>query len=111
MGLFSRKPTLHDQVLSELGQMFASPDLVADDPTPGSELLDASRLDFTVESLALVDDFLDQMRQRQLVEDEEDYCKLVLRCGAYVGEVILRNATGKTYHWLDSKGALKINKS
>jgi hypothetical protein len=110
MGLFSRKPELQDQALSELGQMFASPELVTDDPTPGTELLDPSRLDFTVESLAFVDDYLDQMRQRQLVEGTEEYCKLVLRCGAYVGEVILRNANGKTYHWLDYKGALKINK-
>ena len=38
MGLFSRKPELQDQALSELGQMFASPELVVDDPTPGSEL-------------------------------------------------------------------------
>jgi hypothetical protein len=77
MGLFNRKPELQDQALGELGQMFASPELVADDPTPGSELLDASRLDFTVESLGFVDDYLDQMRQRQLVEGEEDYGKLV----------------------------------
>ena len=111
MGLFSRKPELQDQALSELGQMFASPELVADDPTPGSELLDASRLDFSVESLGFVDDYLEQMRQRQLVEGDEDYGKLVLRCGAYVGEVILRNANRQTYHWLDYKGALKINKS
>jgi hypothetical protein len=111
MALFSRKPELQDEALSELGQMFASPELVADDPTPGSELLDASRLDFSVESLSFVDDYLDQMRRRQLVEGGEDYCKLVLRCGAYVGEVILRNATGKAYHWVDYKGALKINKS
>src|SRR5262245_35441546 len=110
MGLFSRKPELQDQALSELGQMFASPELVADDPTPGSELLDASRLDFTVESLAFVDDYPEQVRGRQLVEGEEDYCKVVLRCGAYVGEVILRNAKDKTYHWLDYQGALKINK-
>lgn len=111
MGLFSRKPELQDQALSELGQMFASPGLVADDPTPGSELLDSSRLDFTVESLRFVDDFLEQMRARHFEEGSEDYCKLVLRCGAYVGEVILRNANGKTYHWVDYKGAVRINKS
>lgn len=111
MGLFSRKPELQDQALSELGQMFASPELIADDPTPGSELLDATRLDFTVESLTFVDDYLHQMRSRQLQEGSEEYCKVVLRCGAYVGEVILRNADGKTYHWLDYKGAVRINKS
>src|SRR5678816_4160701 len=103
MGLFSRKPELQDQALRELGQMFASPELVADDPTPGSELLDVSRLDFTVESLGLVDDYLAQMRKRKLDEDGDDYSKLVLRCGAYVGEVILRNARGTTFHWLDYK--------
>jgi len=111
MGLFSRKPELQDQALSELGQMFASPDLVADDPTPGSELLDPSRLAFTVESLGFVDNYLDEMRKRKLDENGEDYSKLVLRCGAYVGEVILRNAQGTPFHWLDYKGALKINKT
>ncbi len=88
--------------------MFASPELVSDDPTPGAELLDPSRLDFTVESLGFVDDYLEQMRQRQMEEGGEAYCKLVLRCGAYVGEVILRNARAKTYHWLDYKGARRI---
>jgi hypothetical protein len=110
MGLFNRKPKLQDQALSELGQMFASPDLVADDPTPGTELLDPARLDFTVESLGFVDDYLDQMCQRKLDEDGNDYPKLVLRCGAYVGEVILRHARGTTFHWLDYQGAVKINK-
>jgi len=109
MALFNRKPELQDEALSELAQMFASPELIADDPTPGAELLDSSRLDFSVESLAAVDDYLDQIRQRQL--EDEAYGKVALRCGAYVGEVILRNAAGKEYHWLDYKGALKINKS
>ncbi len=26
-----------------------------------------------------------------------------------MGEVILRNARGKTYHWLDYEGALRVN--
>jgi hypothetical protein len=111
MGLFSRKPELQDEALSELGQMFASPEVVADDPTPGTELLDPARLNFTVESLGFVDDYLEQMRARKLEEGGDDYCKLVLRCGAYIGEVIRRNAKNKTYHWLDYKGGLLINKS
>jgi hypothetical protein len=91
--------------------MFASPELIVDDPTPGSELLDASRLDFTVESFGLVDDYFDLMGARQLEEGSEDYYKLVLRFGASLGEVVLRNTKAKTYHWLDYKGALKINKN
>jgi len=46
-----------------------------------------------------------------LEEGSDDYNKLVLRCGAYVGEVILRNAEGKTYHWVDYQGAVRINQS
>ena len=111
MGLFSRKPELQDQALSELEQMFASPDLVADDPTPGMESLDSSRLDFTIKSLRFVDDYLARMRKRKLDEEGDGYHKLVLRCGAYVGEVILRSAQGTTFHWLDYNGALKINKN
>jgi hypothetical protein len=104
MGLFDKKPKLQDQALSELAQMFFDD---PEEPTPGSELLDASRLDFTVESLELVDQHLETMRQRKL-NDQEMMC-FVLRCGAYVGEVIRRNAKGKQWHWLDYKGAAKLS--
>ena len=106
-----QKMKLQDKALSELAQMFALPELVVDDPTPGAELPDSARLDFSVKSLKFVDDYLVRMRKRRLTEDSEDYCKLVLRCGAYVGEVVLRNARGTHFHWLDYKGALKINES
>jgi hypothetical protein len=105
MGLLNRKPKLHDQALDELSQMFFME--LPDDPTPGLELLDASRLDYTIESLAHVDDYLDQMRKRKL--EDEAASKLVLRAGAYVGEVIRRNVKNKQHHWLDYKGAVKIN--
>lgn len=108
MSLFSRKPETQDEALADLALMFKSPELMTDNPTPGIELLDTSRLDFTVESLGLVDDYLDKMREQTL--DDEAAFKLVLRCGAYVGEVILRNSTGKTYHWLEYKEALKVSK-
>jgi len=92
-----RKIKLQDKALSELAEMFASSKLVAYDPTPGAKLLDPSRLDFTVKSLRFVDDYLAKMRKQRLPEDGDDYCKLVLCCGAYVGEVILRNSKSKTY--------------
>jgi tetratricopeptide (TPR) repeat protein len=106
MALFSRKPKLQDEALSEVAQMFFA---LPDDPTPGMELLNASRLDFSVESLALVDEYLDTMRKRKLEDDA--LVKLVLRCGAYVGEVIRRNSQAKTYHWLDNEEAVKLNRS
>lgn len=108
MALFSSRPPLQDQALGELAVMFQTPAVVADDPTPGTELLNPRALDFTVGSLGEVDDFLEKMRKRDL--DDDAYVKLVLRCGAYVGEVILRNSKDKTYHWLDYQGALEVNK-
>ncbi len=106
MSLFSRKPKLHDQALGELSQMF-SMDL-AEESTPGLELLDTSKLDYSVESLGLVDDYLDQMRRRKL--EDEGYMRVVLRTGAYVGEVVRRNVQAREYHWLDYKGAVSISK-
>ncbi len=94
-----------------MAQIFASPDEVFDEPTPGTELLDLERLDFSVQSLCFVDEFLDQMRQRKLEEGSDDYLKLVLRSGAYIGEVIRRNSKGKIYHWVDYESAARINKS
>jgi len=110
MSFFSRKPKVQDEALGEVALMFKSPEMMTDDPTPGIELLDTTRLDFSIESLGPVDDYLDAMRLQTL--DDDAAFKLVLRCGAYVGEVILRNATakGKMCHWLDYKEALKVNK-
>lgn len=110
MSLFNRKPKVQDEALAEVALMFKSPEMMTDNPTPGIELLDTSRLDFSVESLGPVDDYLDTMRQKSL--DDDAAFKLVLRCGAYVGEVILRNAKakGQTCHWLDYREALKVNK-
>lgn len=108
MSLFGRRPRTQDFALGELALMFTSPELVAHNPTPGIELLDTTRLDFSVESLGLVDDYLEKMRAQTL--DEEEVFKLVLRCGAYVGEVILRNSS-KAYHWLEYNEALKVCKA
>jgi hypothetical protein len=58
-----RQPELQDQGLADLAQMFL---LNPDDPTPGSESLNLTRCDFTVESLKVVDDHLEVMRHRSL---------------------------------------------
>lgn len=101
MAWFRRKPKLQDEALGDLAQLcFAC----SEDPTPGRELLDASRLDFSVQSLAVVDDWLERMRTRPL--DDEAMLTIVRRCGAYVGEVV-RRYSGKPFHWLDRKGAAK----
>lgn len=108
MWLFTRRPRTQNSALGELALIFKSPELAANNPTPGIELLDITRLDFSVESLELVDHYLEQMRAQTL--DHEAAFKLVLRCGAYVGEVIMHNSHPKTYHWLEYKEALKVNR-
>jgi len=108
MPLFGRKqepakPVLEDEALLDLSQMFTD---CPDRPTPGVELLDPAKMDFSVPSLALVDDFLDKVRSRQL--NDKDMTILVLRCGAYVGEVLRRNS-GLTWHWLDYDEARRVD--
>jgi hypothetical protein len=94
-----------DNALSDLAAMFSA---YPEDPTPGHELLRSMRLDYSVQSLASVNRYLDQMRGRRLAN--EAAMKLRLRAGAYVGEVIRHNArSGTTWHWLDNKQALKVD--
>ena len=100
-----RRPEVQDQGLADLAQMFL---LNPDDPTPGSESLNVSRCDFNVESLKAVDDHLEVMRHRSL--EGEAMMKFVLRCGAYVGEVIRRHSpTATPWHWLKYDDAVRLD--
>ena len=79
-----------------------------EDPTPGGESLDASRLDFTVDSLAVVDAHLETVRSQGL--QGQALMKFVLRGGAYVGEVIRRRAApARTWHWVDYDAAVRLD--
>lgn len=108
MPLFGRKPApkqpqYQDQALAELAVMFFNNE---GDPTFGVELLDPSKLDFSVDSLRLVDDYLEAVAARD--RSDIDYYKVVLRSGAYVGEVIRRNSS-PVYHWLDYEEAVRVD--
>jgi len=99
-------PELQDKPLSDLAQMFLS---FPQDPTPGSEALETSRLDFSVNSLAVVDQHLEVMRKRKL--EDTMFTKFVLRCGAYVGEVIRRHVPMMSWHWLKHEDAARLDES
>jgi hypothetical protein len=100
----SGQPKHQDVAIRELSEMLVA---LPEDPTPGRELLDASRLDYSIESLAHLDDYLDVMRTREL--SSRDSAVVVMRSGAYVGEVIRRNSLHRTYHWLDYEDAVRID--
>jgi len=93
-----------DEALGQLSQMFLSN---PSDPTPGSDALDVSRFDFSMESLRAMDEHLEEMRTRQL--SDVDWSKFILRSGAYVGEVIRRfTPPPKERHWLAYKDAAAL---
>jgi len=65
--------------------------------TPYFNLIKTKKLDFSVESLKEVDKYLNEVRKKKLTEDELK--KIVLRCGTYLGEVIIRNRP-ENFKWI-----------
>jgi hypothetical protein len=92
---FKRTPVLHDKAFEELAEMLWMDD---EQPTHRRELLNPSVLDFSVHSLAHVDDYLDAIRGDGI--GGEVMMRVVLRAGAYVGEVVRRHSKTE-YHWVD----------
>ena len=91
-------PVFCDAALEDLSRMLTQED---ERPTYRRELLQAERLDFTLESLKHIDEYLEIVRQDEI--PNEHMTPLVLRVGAYAGEVIRRNTTDIEFHWLDYK--------
>jgi hypothetical protein len=64
------------------------------------ELLDRSKLDFSVESLRAVDQYLERLHASDESRfSDDEYGNSVLWAAAYCGEVIRRNAKSK-YRWM-----------
>src|SRR5262245_32363193 len=96
---FKRTPAFHDKAFEELAEMLWMDD---EQPTHRRELLDAATLDFSVHSLAHIDDYLDAVRADGV--EGEVLMRVVLRTGAYVGEVVRRHCKTE-YHWVDYEQA------
>ncbi|MGD7007081.1 hypothetical protein [Metabacillus sp. 84] len=97
-----KKQPMIDAELFEISQ------LLFNDPTapmPSQALLQSSLYDYTIESLILIEHYLDSINgSRELAAD---YSRVILRIGAYTGEVIRRNAE-REYHWYDYKEAIQL---
>ena len=87
LSFFRRSPRYVDREFSDLSVMLCN-DL--ENPTYKHELLNEERLDFSVESLKHIDAYLDVLHGDP--PQEEDAIRVVLRCGAYVGEVIRKHS-------------------
>lgn len=70
------------------------------------ELLDSQKLDFSLESLRHLDEYLRAVYQD--LPDEGNKISVALRCGAYLGEVI-RKHSDKEFHWYDFEQASMLS--
>lgn len=77
------------------------------DPTPDVEVLIKEKLDFSIESLSHVEEYLGHVRKHSY--KGRQVTSVVLRSGAYVGEVIRRHAKSKQWHWLAYAEAIKLS--
>jgi hypothetical protein len=98
---FGQAPKDQNLALSDLSHLFFE-----DGETFGREHLDRRRLDFSVESLRHVNEYLEGIRKEQAVERQ--WAVVVLRAGAYVGEVIRRNDQKVRWRWIDYEGAKQV---
>ncbi|MGV7224185.1 MAG: hypothetical protein ACQ9MH_22020 [Nitrospinales bacterium] len=104
ISLLKKKPKFIDQEYSELALMLAQDD---ENPVYMREIIDAGKLDYSINSLKHIDECLEIIRNDP--PDGNEFLRLVLRYGAYVGEVIKRNSK-KEHHWVEHKEAAKFSK-
>lgn len=87
---------------------FLIDDTGSDLPTPFKEFLDSNKLDYSLESLKYVDSYLDKVRKKQNELSDDQWIKVILRCGSYCGETIRKNSE-KDLYWINYDTAITIN--
>ena len=94
-----------NRALSDLSIMFFNE---PSNPVYGIKLLDRRKLDFSINSLAHVDKYLESVRTKKIKREER--LVLILRAGAYVGEVLRKNDPKRQWDWLSFEQARKLDK-
>lgn len=77
-------------------------------PTPLRGNLKSSNLNYSLESLKVVDSYLDEVRNNRKNLTDEQILKIVVRCGSYCGEVI-RKSSQDNLIWINYKTASAID--
>ncbi|HKI34163.1 MAG TPA: hypothetical protein VKA46_20085 [Gemmataceae bacterium] len=88
-----------NDIFAEFAACFAGT-LDGDGQIVHPERLNRSRLDHSLLSLKVVDEYLNYLHENRPQQMGRDWVKAVLWGGAYVGEVIRRNAP-REYNWVD----------
>lgn len=92
--LFRRGPAFVDEAFAELAQMLTEDER---QPTYGREWLDRQQLNYSLLSLKHVDTYL--ARVHAAPPSDQEKFRIVLRGGAYVGEVMRRSLP--EFHWVE----------
>lgn len=94
-------PRFKNQEFSDLSWMLTVDD---ENPTFRRYLLKKEKLDFSLESLREIDRYLDELHVEP--PSGNDFFRVALRCGAYVGEV-MRKVAPNTFNWVSYEEAAK----
>jgi hypothetical protein len=101
---FRKSPRYVDQEFSDLSILFCQD---PENQTYKRELLEPQKLDFSLGSLKHVDTYLEAVHSAP-PEQQDEVVRVVLRCGAYVGEVIRKNSP-QELHWVAYKEAARYS--
>ena len=77
--------------------------------TPGADFFKPEQMNYSLESIKVLEKYLISLKHDEL--NDEDYMCVVLRTGAYLGEVIRRNSKNEEWHWVDHETALTLDPS
>jgi hypothetical protein len=103
--LNSELEDLNSEMMGLAEMFFDNPD----SPTYHVEFLEKSKLDYSLKSLDHLVAFLDIVHANINSIPEKKMNPLILKTGAYLGEVIRRNTNSKEFNWLTFERAVKIN--
>ena len=105
--LFKKEPEDVNADVASLGHLLID-DTGSDLENPLKSFLLSGSLDYSLESLRFVDKYLDEVRKERSNISEPQLVKVILRCGAYCGEVIKKNSQ-KKFSWVTYENAVKRN--
>lgn len=78
-------------------------------PTFDREFLESKQLDYSLESLHLICDFLIDADKKELnLQPYEALVRLALRTGAYVGETVRKHDKNIEWNWMQYDDAIKL---
>lgn len=103
--IFKKKPKLNNEANQDLSIMLLDE---PNNPVLNHEFFENKKMDYSLESLEILDEYLESLRSK--LPENEELVKITLRAGSYIGEVIRKNSETE-YNWLEFKEAIKVDAS